>query len=147
MEKVLESPGKAGLPGYHRAHLLGPGLGADMPQGILYAPADVNLRLQNSGIEHMIRTMYDRRYPGASFRIELTATPHSGTEILARANYKLYGKFAADYDWTFVFEYTIVVGRRASDGVKVLAGEPADMAAVHRFSAGARQVLNTRRGR
>jgi len=138
MEKVLPT-----RKGYERAHLLGPGLGADMPQGILYAPSVVNQKLQNQGIEHLIRAMYAQKYPGAEFRVVLTATPHPGGDLLARANYKLYGRFPGEA-WTFIFEYTIKVGLGASPSVKVLAGEPADMAAVHRFSAGAASVIATR---
>lgn len=143
MENVLETPGKAGLPGYQRAHLLGPGFGTDAPQGVFYAPEEVNQKLQNSGIEHLIRTMYAQRFPGAQFKVALTATPHSGTELLARVNYKLYGRFPGD-EWTFIFEYTISVGIGASPETKVLQGKPPDMDAVHRFSAGAASVLTAR---
>ncbi|HTE19489.1 MAG TPA: polymorphic toxin type 4 domain-containing protein, partial [Armatimonadota bacterium] len=140
--KVLESPGKAGLPGHQRAHLLGPGMGYDLPQGILYAPTEVNQKLQNSGIEHLIRAMYAQRYPGAEFRVVITGTPHTGTEILATVKYVLHGRFPNE-DWTQILDVTIKAGLGVAATSKVRAGE-IDMDAVHRFSAGAAAVLTTR---
>jgi hypothetical protein len=141
-KKALESPGRAGYSGYQRAHLLGPGFGKESSLGIFYAPEDVNQRLQRSGIELLIRAMYEKRYTGAEFRVSLTATPYPGTELLAKANYKLYGRFAGA-EWAQIFEYTIKVGVGAVPSVKVLAGET-DLDAVHAFSSAAEDMLHTR---
>lgn len=138
MEEVL--PTRAG---YERAHLLGPILGHDLPQGVFYAPSEVNQTLQKSGIEHMIKAMHAQRYPGAEFKVTLTAQPHAGGDFLASARYVLHGRFPGE-DWTFIFDYTIKVGAGASPRITVKAGEAADMDAVHRFSAGAQSVMTTR---
>lgn len=142
LEKVLEPPGKAGLPGHVRAHLLGPGFGGELSQGIFYTPEEVNADLMNSGIELLIRSMYERRYPGAEFRVRLRADPHRGTEILARANYRLYGRFPGE-EWAQIFEYTIVVGRGASPSIKVLDGE-VDLDAARRLSSAAEDMMRRR---
>jgi hypothetical protein len=55
-------------------------------------------------------------------------------------NYKLYGHFSQE-PWAFIFEYTIRVGMGASPTIKVLAGEPVDMAELHRYSSGAAAML------
>ena len=143
MEEVIEEK-----KGYERAHLLGPILGHDLPQGVMYAPSEVNQKLQKSGIEGLIKAMYKQRYPGAEFKVELTATPHpGGGDMLASARYVLYGKFTTDMDWTFIFDYTIKVGLGASPKIEAKAGEPPDMQAVHKFSSGVASLLARREGR
>ena len=86
--------------------------------------------------------MYAARYPGAELKVILSARPHEGTEILAKANYKLYGRFP-DEPFTFIFEYTIMVGPGLSPSIKVLAGET-DIDAVHRYSAAASAMVARR---
>jgi hypothetical protein len=143
MEEVIEEK-----KGFERAHLLGPILGHDLPQGVMYAPSEVNQKLQKSGIEGLIKAMYKQRYPGAEFKVELTATPHpGGGDMLASARYVLYGKFPTDPDWTFIFDYTIKVGLGASPRIEAKAGEPPDMEAVHKFSSGVASLLARREGR
>jgi hypothetical protein len=143
MEEVIEEK-----KGFERAHLLGPILGHDLPQGVMYAPSEVNQKLQKSGIEGLIKAMYKQRFPGAEFKVELTATPHAGGgDMLASAKYVLYGKFPTDSDWTFIFDYTIKVGLGASPRIEAKAGEPPDMEAVHRFSSGVASLLARREGR
>jgi hypothetical protein len=44
------------LRGWHRAHLVGPGFGSELFTGMMLAPEHVNLRVQNEGVEHFIRT-------------------------------------------------------------------------------------------
>jgi hypothetical protein len=138
MEDVLEP-----LPGYERAHLLGPILGHDLPQGVFYAPSEVNQKLQKSGIEGLIKAMYARRYPGAEFRVTLTAMPHPGGDFLASAKYVLDGRFPGE-EWTFIFDYVIKVGAGASPSITAKAGEPPDMEAIHRFSSGVAAMLARR---
>lgn len=142
MEEVLEEK-----KGYERAHLLGPILGHDLPQGVMYAPSEVNQKLQKSGIEGLIKAMYKQRYPGAEFKVTLTATPHpGGGDLLASAKYVLEGRFPGE-EWTFIFDYTIKVGLGASPSIVAQAGEPPDMEAVHRFSTGVASMLARREGR
>jgi hypothetical protein len=142
-EEILERPTAAGLGGFQRAHLLGPGLGYDAPQGLFYAPKEVNQELQNQGIEQLIREMYAKRYPGAEFQVQLTAIPHPGTEILAKANYKLYGRLPGE-PLTWIFEYTINIGLGSAPSVEVLAGEPPDMTAANRLSSGMSDFIRRR---
>ncbi|HEX5601446.1 MAG TPA: polymorphic toxin type 4 domain-containing protein, partial [Pyrinomonadaceae bacterium] len=143
MEEVIEEK-----KGFERAHLLGPILGHDLPQGVMYAPVEVNQKLQKSGIEGLIKAMYKQRFPGAEFRVTLTATPHAGGgNMLASANYVLHGKLPSDSDWTFIFDYTIKVGLGASPSIVAKAGEPPDMEAINRFSTGVASLLARREGR
>ncbi|HEY0365064.1 MAG TPA: DUF4157 domain-containing protein [Pyrinomonadaceae bacterium] len=139
MEDVIEEK-----KGFERAHLLGPILGHDLPQGVMYAPSEVNQKLQKSGIEGLIKAMYKQRYPGAEFKVTLTATPHpGGGNMLASANYVLEGRFPNE-EWTFIFDYTIKVGLGASPAIEAQAGEPPDMQAVHQFSSGVASLLARR---
>lgn len=129
MEDVIEEK-----KGYERAHLLGPILGHDMPQGVMYAPSEVNQKLQKSSIEGLIKAMYKQRFPGAEFQVTLTATPHpGGGNMLASARYVLEGRFPGE-PWTFIFEYVINVGLGASPSVVAQMGEPPDMEAINQFS-------------
>jgi hypothetical protein len=45
------------LAGYHRAHLVGPGFGTELYEGLMLAPAEVNLKVQNEGVERFIRSL------------------------------------------------------------------------------------------
>ncbi|MEG4114104.1 MULTISPECIES: eCIS core domain-containing protein [unclassified Microcoleus] len=112
-EEVLVPPTEAGLPGYQRAHLVGAGFGVESPLGVLYAPEAVNQRLQNRGIEALIRGMYRNRFPGAEFFIVARAEPHSGTQLLARVVYELYGQLPGE-PRTKIFEFRISVSRNTS---------------------------------
>ncbi len=56
-----QPPGLAGrlyrlLRGWHRAHLVGPGMGAELWEGLMLAPEQVNLQVQNEGVERFIRS-------------------------------------------------------------------------------------------
>ena len=68
-ELEFEAPGKAGRPGYHRAHSLGQGTGFESPFAIPYAPAKVNLAIQNDGIEEFLRGLRDQGPPGMRFHV------------------------------------------------------------------------------
>ena len=141
-EEVLAPPSEAGLPGYERAHLSGKGFGRESPLGVFYAPREVNQVLQNRGIEKLIRDMYRKRYSGAEFHVLLTAEPHPGTELLAKVIYRLYGKFPQEPEPTFIFEYTIRVGRNTQNPeISVLAGE-ADMEAASLYSTAAQEAID-----
>jgi hypothetical protein len=133
-EEVLERPGLAGLPGFHRAHLVGAGFGAESPLGVLYTPAAVNLRLQNSGIEDFIRQSYAQRVPGARFFVRATSEPHRGTEILARAVYVLSAQLPSE-PLEDIFEIRIVIKDASlTPVIKIQAGE-VDEETFGRYSA------------
>jgi Bacterial toxin 4 len=121
--KVLESPTAAGLPGYQRAHLLGAGFGVESPLGLYYAPRFVNLVLQNNGIEQAIREAYRTRYPGAELFIKAEATPHPGTDLLARVVYTLSGRMPG-ISLTDICQFRIIISANtAAPTWKVQAGE------------------------
>jgi hypothetical protein len=55
--------------GYQEAHLIGPGFGGELFQGMALAPDNFNLVAQNQGIENFIRTARDA---GVEVPIEVT---------------------------------------------------------------------------
>jgi putative RNase toxin 4 of polymorphic toxin system len=107
-ERVLLAPGKVGLRGFERAHLLGAGFGAESSLGIFYTPSTVNQELQNRGIELFIRQMYAQRAPNARFFIRASAQPHPGTQILARVVYTVSGQLPGE-PVTDIFEVRIII--------------------------------------
>jgi hypothetical protein len=114
-EKVLETPGRAGLPGYQRAHLLGAGYGVESPLGILYAPTEVNQRIQEKSLDTFIRAMYTQKYPGAVFTLRAEAVAHPVTarqpvaNLLSRFVYTLYGQGPGEPERTEIFQFRIIV--------------------------------------
>jgi hypothetical protein len=144
--KVLESPGRAGLPGYERAHLLGAGYGVESPLGILYAPSEVNQRIQEQSLDTFIRSMYTQRYPGAQFSLRAEAVAHPVTtrqpvaNLLARFVYTLYGKFPNEPEPTEIFQFRIIVNAdTANPQFKVQSGG-VDPEAFGRYSAAAARI-------
>jgi hypothetical protein len=78
-------------PQYQRAHSLGQGTGFESPYGIYYAPAFVNLTLQNGGIESYLRSLAARRAPGEAFRVVTTTSTHPGSRRLSHVGYRIEG--------------------------------------------------------
>ena len=85
------------LRGYHRAHLIGPGFGGELFEGLMLAPEVVNLEAQNKGVEKFIR---DLAAAGADVHVDAHATgrqllvPLEGggiepVEILTRVEYTI----------------------------------------------------------
>ena len=85
------------LANHHRAHLIGPGFGAEARPGIMLAPAHVNLDLQNKGVESFIRS-----FPNNGRDVQLVATAkgkrieiplHDGTfrtvDVLSEVKYEI----------------------------------------------------------
>jgi hypothetical protein len=72
----------------------------------------------------------------------LRAEPHTGTEILAKVNYRLFGRFPGE-EWAHLFEYTIKIGLGATPSVKVLSGET-DIEKVNHLSSAAQAMMATR---
>lgn len=88
-EKMLFSATQVGLEGWHRAHSQGAGLGNEMREGILYAPPEVNLKLQNQGIEQHIRDIRDQLNPAAKLLLTTETKAHEGSRRLKSIDYKL----------------------------------------------------------
>lgn len=63
------------LSDYERAHMFGPGFGAESINGIMLAPSEVNQAIQNSQIEKIVRELHRS---GAAVTVEIKATPHPG---------------------------------------------------------------------
>jgi hypothetical protein len=78
-----------GLDGWHRAHSQGAGTGAESPAGILYAPPEVNLEFQASGIERHLRDLVRQKASDVTFHLETTTLAHPGTRRLASIQYRL----------------------------------------------------------
>jgi hypothetical protein len=93
-EKRLLSGIKVGLKGWHRAHSQGQGTGSESPHGIFYAPPEVNLAYQNSGIEARIREIFRITPPEYELTLTTVTKPHPGAEgkpsqRLASIEYKI----------------------------------------------------------
>ena len=77
------------LEGWQRAHQVGPGLGAESDVGILYAPPEVNLQYQNSGIEGFIREFNKNKGPGVRLRLVTEAEAHPNSLRLKSITYRV----------------------------------------------------------
>jgi hypothetical protein len=88
-ELEFEAPGKAGRPGYHRAHSLGQGTGFESPFAIPYAPAKVNLAIQNDGIEEFLRGLRDQGPPGMRFHVVTETKFRPGSLDLDEITYRI----------------------------------------------------------
>jgi hypothetical protein len=88
-EKMLFPATQVGLDGWHRAHSQGAGLGNEMKEGIRYAPPEVNLKLQNQGIEQHIRDIRDQLHPDAKLLLTTETKAHEGSLRLKSIDYKL----------------------------------------------------------
>jgi outer membrane biosynthesis protein TonB len=114
LEKTLPSGTEVGLKGWHRAHSVGPGFGAESGAGIRYAPPEVNLKYQNAGIEQFIREFNQEKAPDVKLLLRTETTAHPGTMRLKEITYRLSAQRAGGKG-TILFERTIEVG---SDPVK-----------------------------
>lgn len=88
-EKYLPPGVKVGLPGWERAHQVGPGFGAESKSNILYAPKEFNQAYQNRGIEKTIRELFKDKLPDVEIRVMTDAKPHPGTKRLKEITYKV----------------------------------------------------------
>ena len=114
-EKQFYSAGEHGqesVKGMHRAHTLGQGTGFESPYGIYYAPAEVNLIVQNNGIEEFMRGLYDALPPGARAHVKTVTKAHPKSLRLREIRYQLEIDLG-NGEREFLFEYVINV----SDGV------------------------------
>jgi hypothetical protein len=101
--------GREELRGMHRAHTLGQGTGFESPFGIYYAPAEVNLLIQNNGIEEFLRGLHQVMPEGQSVHVVMRTQPHPGTLRLKQIRYQVEVDVGGERR-EFLFEYVINVG-------------------------------------
>jgi len=88
-EKEFYRPGEVNRTGYHRAHTLGQGTGFESPFAIPYAPAKVNLAIQNDGIEEFLRGLRDEAPAGAHFHLRTETHMRPGSLDLDSITYRI----------------------------------------------------------
>jgi hypothetical protein len=90
--KALVPPRDAGLPGWQRAHSQGPGTGFESMNAISFVPRDLNLKLQNAGIEARLRKLYELA-ANCPQPVEVWLTTetyrHPGTDMLKQQIYRV----------------------------------------------------------
>lgn len=104
--------GESGLPelqGMHRAHTLGQGTGFESPFGIYYAPAEVNLLIQNNGIEEFMRGLHEALPPGEKLHVVTRTKAHPDSLRLKQIRYQVEVDVGGGRR-EFLFEYVIDVG-------------------------------------
>ena len=85
--------------GTERAHLVGPGFGGELREGLMHAPRGVNQDLQNRGVEKFIRSAADWtrdveiKVEGKGRRVELPMADGSvrHVDILDKVSYEILG--------------------------------------------------------
>ena len=83
--------------GYHRAHLVGPGFGGELREGLMLAPRDVNLHVQNEGVEAFIRasaasgreTTVEAKATGRRIELPLAGGGVEHVDILTKVEYTI----------------------------------------------------------
>ncbi len=78
-----------GLAGWHRAHSQGMITGHESPEGIRYAPAEVNQQFQRLGIERYIRDLLDITPPKVELYLATTTYTHKHTLRLKEITYRI----------------------------------------------------------
>ncbi|MGE5697823.1 MAG: polymorphic toxin type 4 domain-containing protein [Candidatus Sericytochromatia bacterium] len=126
------------LRGWHRAHLIGPGFGTELFTGLMLAPEDVNLRVQNDGVEHFIRTAAaheDVAEVNVSARAEgrrLEVPLKKGTadvDVLSRVEYKITVELKAAVEGqgaSRTYDVVIEIGPPPEGTIRVDSTIPAD---------------------
>jgi hypothetical protein len=85
------------LSGYHRAHLIGPGFGGELFEGLMLAPEVVNLEAQNKGVEKFIRNMaatgtdvhVEAHASGRQLLVPLADGTVEAVDVLTRVEYDI----------------------------------------------------------
>lgn len=112
-EKRYFTPSEAGYPGYHRTHSQGQGTGFESPYSIPYAPAKVNLILQNSGIEAYLRRLYAESPANVRYHLITETYNHWGSLRLKQITYRV--DVEIDGVRSRFFEFQINVGKARTD--------------------------------
>ncbi|MGI0482653.1 polymorphic toxin type 4 domain-containing protein [Geminocystis sp. CENA526] len=120
-EKILLPPSRVGLVDFQRSHSQGAGLGNEMKEGILYAPKEVNLKLQNHGIERYIRDIRDQLRPDAKLLLTTETKAHEKADkkepsLLKSIDYKL--EVEINGKRTRLFEASIEVDKIELENIK-----------------------------
>jgi hypothetical protein len=113
---------------HHRAHLIGPGFGSELRQGIMLAPERVNLDLQNKGVETFIRSFPDEgrsvnviaTAEGRRVQIPLDGGGMERVDILTKVHYAI----EVPGEGTFEVEITITNGEGKVTKNTVPEGRP-----------------------
>lgn len=95
--------------GMHRGHVLGQGTGFESPFHISYIPREVNLHLQNDGVEELMRGLNSTARPGETFHVATATRRHSGTTRLSEISYRIEVSVDGGAR-TQLFEYRITIG-------------------------------------
>lgn len=91
----FSNPGSVyNLPEYQRAHMYGPGFGDELADGIMLVHKNVNLKLQNQGVEKAIRKLHKiAADEGGQVVVNVSVTSHprtaGGPLLLKEANYRV----------------------------------------------------------
>jgi hypothetical protein len=118
MEESLPRPKEVGLEDTHRAHAAGPGLGDERKEGISYAPAEVNLKYMNQGIEAFVRQLRDMAPPGTTLWQKIAVQQIGRTGRLESITYHIFGRDSAGKEQV-ICEATIEVVYRKDGSYKV----------------------------
>ena len=103
------------LQGYHRAHLIGPGFGGELFEGLMLAPEHVNLQAQNEGVEHFIRSAaeagvevtLDTQAHGSRLEVPLEGGEIEHVDILSSVEYRITGVVGDGDPVTFIVRITV----------------------------------------
>jgi len=101
-ELITDPPELAGqlaglLRGYQRAHLIGPGFGGELYEGLMLAPEKMNLEAQNKGVEAYVRALRDARFDvsvdvhasGRRLVVDLAEGGVEHVDVLTRVEYEI----------------------------------------------------------
>lgn len=78
-----------GLEGWERAHSQGNITGRESPQGIRYAPSEVNQAFQRLGIERFVRELFEEKAPDVEIRLTTVTYSHPGSLRLREIQYRV----------------------------------------------------------
>lgn len=88
-ERRLRPGVEVGLLGWERAHSQGSGTGVESPDGILYAPSEVNQAYQRLGIERFLRELIKRKPDEVELWLTTVTHAHAGTSRLKEIMYRV----------------------------------------------------------
>ena len=88
-EKLMFPGVEVGLAGWERAHSQGAGLGAESPEAIRYAPAEVNQQYQRLGVERHLRDLLLRKPADVELWLTTVTATHPRTLRLKEIQYRV----------------------------------------------------------
>ena len=122
LENTLPSSTDVSLDGWHRAHQVGPGLGAESGSGIRYAPPEVNLKYQASGVERFIRMFNQEKDAGVRLLLRTVTKAHPNSLRLESITYRLSAA-RGDAAPTNLWEVSIEIAN-STENPRVTLGQP-----------------------